>query len=59
MCAIGAFVPMGLSLTLCSKMGVFVDDLVRVEFYLAEAAVSLVSMGEQKLTDIWLDLIIQ
>ena len=30
-----------------SKMGVFIDDLVRVEFHLEEAAVSLVSMGEQ------------
>ena len=28
-------------------MGVFIDDLVRVEFHLEEAAVSLVSMGEQ------------
>lgn len=26
-------------------MGVFIDDLVRVEFHLKEAAVSLVSMG--------------
>jgi hypothetical protein len=33
--------------TLCRKMGVFIDDLVRVEFYLEEATVSLVSMGEQ------------
>jgi hypothetical protein len=29
-------------------MGVFIDDLVRVEFHLGEAAVSLVNMGEQK-----------
>jgi hypothetical protein len=28
-------------------MGVFIDDLVRVEFHLEEATVSLVSMGEQ------------
>jgi len=28
-------------------MGVSIDDLVRVELHLEEAAVSLVSMGEQ------------
>ena len=28
-------------------MGVFIDDLVRVEFHLQEAALSLVNMGEQ------------
>ena len=31
-------------------MGVFIDDMVRVEFHLEEAAVSLVDMGKQKLT---------
>ena len=28
-------------------MGVFIDNLVRVEFHLEEAAVSLVNMGEK------------